>query len=597
MKVNRYEKADTAQKRQEKFFQTVKYGPIFICICCHRKLFETGVKEIKDMRVFIEELDMIRECLFDDVIGSESLRSDFFVMNSYFVCLTCDKYIKRGKLPPMSNQNKLSVFDEHHPKYMKKYEYLRKMSEMESCMIAKNLLFMKVFPLPKSRISAFKDRIINVPITSEDVIDTIKSLPRTPREAEIVCVKLKRKKEYKNTHLQEYVNVRNLKQSLVDLKYLGHPEYQDIDLAGIDQFEERCALTDPDLVEDLFNDQLNTSETSAEIEYEKDDILEDLDQPPTDKSPEIDIEDEIENEFQDYLTNDVIRKFQFDYNRSTCMANNAPEISAADVNEIVSIAPGEGKVPKSLLLDPKWDSKSHANLDPTAENSLNSERKTKISNQQFFEQRIMNADSRFADSKSYVFAAVQYTESKQLNDKVNISFNRGHKQTNEAGGISYSLNDPWAVFDNIKNTPRYWKKKRDELISKLENFGPFQFFFTLSCADMRWEENFTSLLTDYTIIYKRVNGRERAYIIDDDVEVSLDDFLKKHVSKHEFLRKNVLNATRNFNHRVKSFMRNIVMSKHNPMCVEYYNYRCEFQLRGGEQSNEHFLVYIHMCAF
>ena len=114
---------------------------------------------------------------------------------------------------------------------------------------------------------------------------------------------------------------------------------------------------------------------------------------------------------------------------------------------------------------------------------------------------------------------------------------------------------------------------------------------------MCWEENFTSVLTDYTIIYKRVNGRERAYIIDDDVEVSLDDFLKKHVSKHEFLRKNVLNATRNFNHRVKSFMRNIVMSKHNPMCVEYYNYRCEFQLRGGEQSNEHFLVYIHMCAF
>ena len=74
------------------------------------------------MRVFIEELDMIRKCLFDDVTGCESLRSEFFVMNSHFVCLTCDKYIKRGKLPPMSNQNKLSVFDEHHPKYMKKYD-------------------------------------------------------------------------------------------------------------------------------------------------------------------------------------------------------------------------------------------------------------------------------------------------------------------------------------------------------------------------------------------------------------------------------------------------------------------------------------------
>ena len=38
------------------------------------------------------------------------------------------------------------------------------------------------------------------------------------------------------------------------------------------------------------------------------------------------------------------------------------------------------------------------------------------------------------------------------------------------------------MLENIKQTPRYWKKARQELYAKLENLGPFTFFFTLSCA-------------------------------------------------------------------------------------------------------------------
>ena len=224
MKIARSCKEDMAEKRRENFERMVKYGPIFVCICCHRKLFENSVKEIEDMQHYINDLDMKREGLFEDVIGLESLRDEFFILNSYHLCSTCDRHIQKGKLPPMSNQNKLSVFDEHHPKFLEKYKYLKDMSEMETCTIAKNLLFMKVFLLPKSRISAFKDRIVNVPILSEDVIETVKSLPRTPREAEIVCVKLKRKQGYKNSHLQEFINVKNVKQSLVDLKDMTEME-------------------------------------------------------------------------------------------------------------------------------------------------------------------------------------------------------------------------------------------------------------------------------------------------------------------------------------------------------------------------------------
>ena len=50
------------------------------------------------------------------------------------------------------------------------------------------------------------------------------------------------------------------------------------------------------------------------------------------------------------------------------------------------------------------------------------------------------------------------------------------------------------MFEKIPGTPKYWLNKRYELLAKLENLGAFQFFFTLSMADMRWPEIVTSVL-------------------------------------------------------------------------------------------------------
>ena len=62
------------------------------------------------------------------------------------------------------------------------------------------IIFQKVFQLPKSRWSATKDKLINIPVSPNDVMNTITSLPRTPSEAGLVEVKLKRKLEYKGYH-------------------------------------------------------------------------------------------------------------------------------------------------------------------------------------------------------------------------------------------------------------------------------------------------------------------------------------------------------------------------------------------------------------
>ena len=115
------------------------------------------------------------------------------------------------------------------------------------------------------------------------------------------------------------------------------------------------------------------------------------------------------------------------------------------------------------------------------------------------------------------------------------------------------------------------------MISKLENLGPFNIFWTLSCGDLRWPENFTSLLQNETIRYEYHCGQEKVFINN----MSLDDYLQLNSSKSEFIRKNLLNATLTFNHRVKMFLKNIVMSKGSPMTAKYYSYKVEFALRGA----------------
>ena len=53
------------------------------------------------------------------------------------------------------------------------------------------------------------------------------------------------------------------------------------------------------------------------------------------------------------------------------------------------------------------------------------------------------------------------------------------------------------------------------MLAKLDNLGPFQFFFTLSCADKRWDENLSSILRSLDIAIEYIldnNGHEETIV-------------------------------------------------------------------------------------
>ena len=305
----------------------------------------------------------------------------------------------------------------------------------------------------------------------------------------------------------------------------------------------------------------------------------------TEKEAE-DMGDMFDDEDAKYQREDVVQKHKFDYLGTTAMLENFPELHCkADIednpaNKTTVVAPGQGKVPTNILTEKDWDTRAFPCLHPDGQNGLDSDRGVKLSKQKYFEQRILNEDLRFSSCPEYVFSAFACCERERLDKNVDIAFRRGKKKANG----QYSLDDPWTVLDNTPGTPRYWQKRKYEMIARLDNLGAFQQFFTLTCADMRWNENFTVFLKEYQLSYEVVNGLEECLVTDKNGDVyTLDEFIKRdeNKSKYEFIRKNVLTATLHFNNRVEEFFNKIIMSKKSKMPVKYYNYRVEFQLRGA----------------
>ena len=140
------------------------------------------------------------------------------------------------------------------------------------------------------------------------------------------------------------------------------------------------------------------------------------------------------------------------------------------------------------------------------------------------------------------------------------------------------------MFKKIPGTPSYWQNFRNEIFAKIEQFGPFHLFFTLSCNEGDWPEIAAAIL--------QANGHSLSFTSGSwDGEVSsikidnmpLDEYLEKMSNKSELFHDEVVLITQMFDNRAKAFMKNIFKSD----AILHYAYRIEFQVRGM------YLIYIY----
>ena len=252
-------------------------------------------------------------------------------------------------------------------------------------------------------MAACKDRMVNIPIGSQDVLNTLEQIPRTPREAGLLEVKLKRKLEYKNTHQQAYIDPQKIYRALEFLKKSGHPDYKFYDDYNV--YERRCLLSAHQL---QFVNDSSIDKIMNRAEY-----IKSLDE----ACDEQNVADDSDKEEEHYQKTDVVRKFQFDYDKSVCIVDKYPEaavIEDASNLDQISFAPGEGKSPENILQTDNWDAKAFPMKHPDGQNNLHQKRHRKLTDQYYFVQRLRNTDTRLSTDPAYVFAAAAYLEKKQL---------------------------------------------------------------------------------------------------------------------------------------------------------------------------------------
>ena len=199
--------------RIKDFRQSQREGLTFVCASCCRLWFGSSVVDVKNKR-----------CKLSPDILDPLKTSSGDKLPSTLLCGTCKKYLKAKKLPPLAAKNGLSI--ESMPEELK-------LSELEAVLCSRNIIFVKIHSLPKNWSKGTKDRVVNVPINSDDLrntFDKITTFPRQPSEGGLlpVPVQFKRKLSYKGNHLARNIDPERVVGAAQHFKDTGHPLYQEM---------------------------------------------------------------------------------------------------------------------------------------------------------------------------------------------------------------------------------------------------------------------------------------------------------------------------------------------------------------------------------
>ena len=186
------------------FWDTVKEDPDYVCTCCHRLMYRKTVVEFQRSK-YKERLQ--------EIVGLSLRRS---VKQKVWICITCHRSLKQGRLPARAKANNLELEDIPAE--------LSDLNVLEKRLVCLRIPFMKMVALPRGKQRAIHGPAVNVP-TSLAPLCTL--LPRLPSQVQLVPLKLKRRLSYRGHYMYDYVRPAKV---LVALQWLmsNNPLYHDV---------------------------------------------------------------------------------------------------------------------------------------------------------------------------------------------------------------------------------------------------------------------------------------------------------------------------------------------------------------------------------
>ena len=155
------------------------------------------------------------------------------------------------------------------------------------------------------------------------------------------------------------------------------------------------------------------------------------------------------------------------------------EIPTVDnIEQLIAIAPGEGKKPIPILNDIYCKEIAHPHFFPTGKFGYKVKRDVPLTPSKYFNQRLLNYSQHFASDPDYIFFAHSVMQKIQLNDQISIAMRKITSNSLNAGMLSSNFkatvqqfiaqDKAYSFMSSIKGTPAYWKKILFEVLAMLK---------------------------------------------------------------------------------------------------------------------------------
>ena len=224
--TNKRSKSVSVESAVSSFHAEVKFGPDFVCTCCHRMMYRKSVILCNRASYTKASSDVLQ------MVFSPNL-SYISPDGKEWVCITCDRTLKRGNMPLQAKANGLQLCPVPPE--------LSSLNALELRLICLRVPFMKMVALPTGKQRSIHGPAVNVP----SKVDTIcEVLPRLPSQTEMVPLKLKRKVAYRGHYMYDFVTPQKPLGALRFLK-TNNPLYCDIEIN--DQWFEEAIANDDEL--------------------------------------------------------------------------------------------------------------------------------------------------------------------------------------------------------------------------------------------------------------------------------------------------------------------------------------------------------------
>ena len=162
----------------------VSRGLLYICFCCDQLWYKHSVVKAERLRV-------------SNPNAGKYLLSKKSVNDIEWICQSCDKNLKKNKIPPCAAMNGMT--------FPVKPDFFD-LNKLECRLLAPRLAFQKLMQAPRGNQLKIKGNVVNVPA---DVNNTVNVLPWLPEESGTIKVQLKRQLQYKSSALS--LNVKPYK--------------------------------------------------------------------------------------------------------------------------------------------------------------------------------------------------------------------------------------------------------------------------------------------------------------------------------------------------------------------------------------------------